>query len=275
VKRVCNSTDRGRIREACGQLLGGPPGTSVTVSAQGANGTVRRVTLGREPRPDFWREPALSTRPAGDSLGYIRISHWGENTIPGQFDQALETFKDAKGVIIDVRANGGGNDHLADLVNGRLIAKPVVSSIDFWRKTGTDEYSRTIGWVEPRGSWTYQGRVAVLIDEASTSACEHFVSGIEAMGRVLLVGQPTNGAGGGPTIVKLPDGTRVAISRALGVRANGVVFEGHGIPPHIYSEPTLRDLRAGRDAALEIAKEWLASDKPLPSRTQPLSRSAG
>jgi hypothetical protein len=47
------------------------------------------------------------------------------------------------------------------------------------------------------------------------SACEHFVSGVEAMGTILLVGAPSNGgAGGGPTTVKLPDGSRVAISRS-------------------------------------------------------------
>ncbi len=105
------------------------------------------------------------------------------------------------------------------------------------------------------------------------SACEHFVSGIEAMGRVLLVGLPTNGAGGGPTVIELPDGTRVAISRALGLRANGVVFEGRGIPPHIYSSPTLSDLREHRDAALEIAKEWIGSGKEPPPRSQPLCQS--
>lgn len=273
MKRVCNSTDRGRVREACGELLRGPPGTTVVVSAQGTNGTTRQVTLRRESKQGFGREPAISSRPLSDSLGYIRVTHWSDNTIPEQFDQALESFKTTRGIIIDVRGNGGGNDQLADVVNGRLITKPVVSSIDFWRKAGTDEYNRTLGWVQPRGPWTYAGRVAVLIDEACASACEHFVSGIEAMKRVLLVGMPTNGAGGGPTGVKLPDGTRVAISRALGLRVNGVVFEGHGIPPHIYSAPTLSDLRQGRDAAIDLAKEWIGSGKDLPARIQPLSQS--
>lgn len=269
-KRVCNSTDRGRIREACGQLLRGAPGTTVNVSVQGADGSVRQVTLRREARLDFWQEAAISHRRSGGSIGYIRISRWTDDAIPEQFDQALEEFKDTRGLVIDVRGNGGGNDQLADVVNGRLIKEPVVSSIDFWRRKGTDQYDRTIGWVQPRGPWTYEGRVAVLIDEASMSACEHFVSGIEAMGTVLLVGSPTNGAGGGPTIVKLPDGTRVAISRALGLRANGVVFEGHGIPPHLYSVPTLDDLRRGRDAALDLAKDWILSGKGVPARSQPL-----
>jgi carboxyl-terminal processing protease len=270
MKRVCNSTERGRIREACGQLLRGTPGTTVTVTAQGVDGKVRPFTLRREAKSEFWSEPAISSRRLGDTVGYIRISRWSEQNIPEEFDRALEMFKDTKGIIIDVRGNGGGNDQLADLVNGRLTDKPVVSSIDFWRKAGSDIYERGIGWVQPRGPWTYEGRVAVLIDEGSMSACEHFVSGVEAMGSVLMVGAPTNGAGGGPTTVKLPDGTRIAISRALGLRINGVVFEGHGIPPHLYSTPTLDDLRTGRDAALDIAKEWILSGKEIPSRSQSL-----
>jgi C-terminal processing protease CtpA/Prc len=267
LKRVCNSTERGRVSEGCGRLLRRPPGTTLKVRVEGADGTVRTLDLRCEAKPDFWREPTFSASFTGDSIGYIRISRWTDNSIPDQFDQALEKFKAAQGLVIDVRGNTGGKDQLADVVNGRLITNAVVSSIDFWRKPGTDQYTRTIGWVQPRGPWTYQGRVAVLIDEASMSACEHFVSGIEAMERVLLVGLPTNGAGGGPTVVELPDGTRVAISRALGLRANGVVFEGHGIPPHIYAAPTLNSLRAGRDSALDAAKAWILSGKPLPSRT--------
>ncbi len=270
MKRVCSSTDRGRVRGACGQLLSGRPGTTVTLEVQGADKATRQVTLRREGRSGFLSEAAVSWRRLGDSLGYIRISRWGGGNLVQQFDRALEEFKDGRGLVIDVRGNGGGSDELADEVNGRFLEKPVVSSIDFWRQAGTNQFRKTIGRVQPRGPWTYRGRVAVLIDEGCASACEHFVSGIEAMGRVLLVGTPTNGAGGGPTVVTLCDGTKVAISRALGLRANGVVFEGHGIPPHIFSTPSLEDLRQGRDAALEIAKAWLLSGDPVPARNQSL-----
>jgi len=274
IRRVCNSTERGRVREACDRLLRGAPGAAVTLTVQGGDGKTREVALRRELVREFWHEHAVSSRTLEGSVGYIRIAHWsgrvGESEIPAEFDRILEEFKELKGIVIDVRGNGGGNDQLADLVNGRLTDRPVVSSIDLWRQAGTDTYQKSIGWVRPRGPWTYAGRVAVLIDEASASACEHFVSGVEAMGRVLLVGTPTNGAGGGPTGVNLPDGTRVAISRALGLRANGVVFEGHGIPPHILSTPTLADLRGGRDAALELAREWILSGREVPPRSQML-----
>ncbi len=265
MKRVCNSTTRGRVREACRELLRGTPGSKVTVRTQGSDGKVRSVTLRREANREFWHESTISSRRLSDSVGYIRIVRWaGGQGLVDEFDRILETFKRTEGIVIDVRGNGGGNGELADQVNGRLTDKPVVSSIDFWRKAGSDQYHKGIGWVRPRGPWSYKGRIAVLIDEASMSACEHFVSGVEAMGKVLLVGSPTNGAGGGPTNVQLPDGTRVAISRALGLRVNGVVFEGRGIPPHVFAAPTLEDLRAGRDAALETAKAWILSDKSIP-----------
>lgn len=270
MKRVCGSTDLGRVRGACWQLLAGRPGTTVALKVQGADQTVRQVTLRRESNAGFLNEPAVSWRSLGDSLGYIRISQWGGGNLVAEIDKALEEFKGFKGLVIDVRGNGGGSDELADEVNGRLIEKPVISSIDFWRQAGTNQFRKTIGWVQPRGPWTYQGRVAVLIDEGCASACEHFVSGIEAMGRVLLVGRPTNGAGGGPTGVTLSDGTRVVISRALGLRANGVVFEGLGIPPHILLSPTLDDLRQGRDVVLDAAKRWILSGKPVPARSQSL-----
>jgi C-terminal processing protease CtpA/Prc len=271
MKRVCNSTTKGRVREACGQLLRGAPGTTVVVSAHGADGKVRGITLRREANRGFWHEPTISSRQLSGDIGCIRIARWaGGQGLVEEFDRILEGFRRTKGIVIDVRGNGGGNGELADLVNGRLTDKPVISSIDFWRKAGSDQYRKDIGWVRPRGPWIYKGRIAVLMDEASMSSCEHFVSGAEAMGNVLLVGTPTNGAGGGPTSVQLPDGTRVAISRALGLRANGIIFEGHGIPPHIHCPLTQEDLRTGKDAALEAAVDWILSGGKPPARSQPL-----
>jgi carboxyl-terminal processing protease len=270
LKRICNSTDLGREREACEHLLRGKPGASVTATFESPDRGTRQLTLQCGGSPEFWSEPTISSRRLSESLGYIRIARWGGTGLVAEFDQALEKFKSCAGLVIDVRGNGGGADELADRVNGRFIDQPVISSIDFWRQAGTDSYKKTIGWVQPRGPWMYQGRVAVLIDEGCASACEHFVSGCEATGRMLLVGRPTNGAGGGPTGVTLCDGTKVMISRALSLRANGVVFEGYGLVPHILVPPSLSDLRQGRDAALEAARKWLLSNDPLPQRDQRL-----
>ncbi len=118
----------------------------------------------------------------------------------------------------------------------------------------------------------FEAAARAMEEDRSTISRTAFTPAAEAMGHVLLVGTPTNGAGGGPTGVELPDGSRVRISRALGVRANGVVFEGHGIPPHLFCAPTIAGLRSGGDAALELGRDWLLSDRPVPDRSMRLRR---
>lgn len=219
----------------------------------------------------------ISHRWLENKIGYIRIQAFvgEEEKFIKRFDRALEDLKESRALVIDVRGNGGGSDMLADMVNGRFVKEPVISSIDFWREEGTDRYKKSIGLVMPRGPWTYEKPVAVLIDGGCASACEHFVSGAEATGRMLLVGTPTAGAGGGPTEVALPSGAVVLISRAIGIRACGVVFEGHGIPPHIEVRPDPEKIEAGIDVVLEEAlkalEEWIEKGEiQLPKRFQPI-----
>jgi C-terminal processing protease CtpA/Prc len=103
-----------------------------------------------------------------------------------------------------VRNNRGGSDDLADLVTGRFLHAPIVSSISFHREAGTNRYEKTIEIAQPRGPWRYAGRVAVLTNEDCASACEHFVSGIRASGEAILVGRPTTGACGWRKPIPLP-----------------------------------------------------------------------
>lgn len=211
-----------------------------------------------------------------DRIGYIKVVTFngiGEREFVIKFDAALEEFRDSRAMILDVRGNPGGSDVLGDLMNGRFTEEAVVSSIDFWREEGTDRYKKAVGWVMPRGPWTYEKPVAVLIDGVCASACEHFVSGAEATGRMLLVGTPTDGSGGGPKSVSLPSGAVVRISRAISIRACGIVFEGHGIPPHIEvgSEP-----QKGGDPALKetlrALEGWIRSGHiAFPQRFQILN----
>lgn len=213
----------------------------------------------------------ISHKWVGNRIGYIRISFFGRMEMDEfieRFDDALEEFRESRGLVIDVRKNPGGSDGLANMVNGRFIKEPVVSGIAFWREEGTDTYKKGVGLVMPREAWTYEKPVAVLIDGGCESACEHFVSGAEATGRMLLVGTPTAGSSGGPKAVTLPSGAVVRISRAIGFRANGIVFEGHGIPPHIEVKP-----KVGSDIILETAvkvlEKWIKKGKTqLPLRYQ-------
>jgi len=73
MKQVCNSTERGRLREACSRLLAGRPGSSVTVTVEDANKTRREVKLRRQGKPTFRNEPAISSRKLEQQIGRAHV----------------------------------------------------------------------------------------------------------------------------------------------------------------------------------------------------------
>jgi C-terminal processing protease CtpA/Prc len=205
---------------------------------------------------------------AGVGVPVLRIRGWGDDPdlpLIATFDRMLEKYRGKRGIVFDVRDNGGGIDALADEVTGRFLKGPVVSSVSFHRLVPGLEYKRTVEWAQPRGPWRFEGRVAVLTNEGCMSACEHFVSGMSEAG-ALLVGTPTSGACGWIRGVDLPVGARVNVSQTFPLHTAGIPSPLLGIAPHVWAPVTLKDLREGRDAALEAALRWIEGDDPLPVR---------
>ncbi len=261
------ATKYARWRWVTSALMRGLDGSEITLEVQGADGATRTVTMSRKSsggRP----EPTVEVSEIGSDVAYVRIRRWwgmdGEDLV-ADFDTALERFRRHPFLIIDVRENGGGDDRLADEVVGRFLTHPVVASISFHREPGTDTYRQTAEVARPRGPWRYEGRTAVLIDEGCMSACEHFVSGMDASGVALLVGVSTTGAGGWIQTVDLPGGATLRCSRTFplhGYRPSAM----SGIPPHIHVSPTVASLRSSTDIVLDTAIGRLRSGEQLPER---------
>jgi len=262
--RSRGSTPDAHRRSACDILVGGPPGSTLLLATEHGEVSLPRPQPG-VPRPDG--EPPIAFRSGPEGVGVLRIAAWGGAMDEGAFtallDAALERARDLPGLIIDVRGNPGGSDALADACTGRFLERQVISSISFWREPGTTNFRRSVEYCAPRGPWRYAGRVAVLIDEGCASACEHFVSGMDASGIACLVGTPTNGACGWIRRIELQCGATLFCSMSFPLHG-GVPSPLHGIEPHYRVPPRLADLRAGRDAPLQVALAWLRSGRPLP-----------
>src|SRR5204862_1678521 len=69
------------------------------------------------PIPD---EPAVSFRRLDGGVGYIRISTFSDDKAVAAWDQALAELRDARGLILDARRNGGGDPAVARPTMGRL-----------------------------------------------------------------------------------------------------------------------------------------------------------
>lgn len=265
--RSQGATPDAHRRSACAALLRGVPGSALRLLTERGEVLLRRPEVAPPAAagaaPVSWRP-----LPAGEA-GLLRIAAWGGGLGPEAFiaaiDEGLAALADLPGLVIDVRGNPGGRDDLADACTGRFLDRTVVSSISFWRQPGTDNYRRSVEYCQPRGPWRYGGRVAVLTDEGCASACEHFVSGMDASGSACLVGAATNGACGWIQRLELRCGATLFCSMSLPLHG-GVPSPLHGIEPHLRVPANLADLRAGRDGPLEVALQWLRSGRAVPTQ---------
>ncbi|HET6942254.1 MAG TPA: S41 family peptidase [Sphingomicrobium sp.] len=139
---------------------------------------------------------AISHRRLDGGFGYIAITTFGESDTPGAFDAALAELKDAPGLVIDTRFNGGGDTAIARPIMGRFIKERRPYAL-MRRRSGkgtglTDPWTE---YVEPKGPFTYEKPVVVLQDHWSASMAEGFPMGMKGIGRAVTVGTETMGLG--------------------------------------------------------------------------------
>lgn len=254
MKRAFGATVYAKRNWVLNQMLIGDPESTVELTVYRHYVGVFNVRLVR--RKGLRQDSVVSYRMLDGGAGYIRIAAFTEGAgFIKIFDDAIENLREARCLVIDVRDNGGGSDGLAEAAIGRFIDRPVLCSINFQRRPGTDVYDKFIAVAKPRGPWQYKGKVAVLINACCCSACEHFVSGMKEAG-ALLVGEPTTGACGWSRPIDLPGGAVLYVSKTFPIHGK-TPSPLNGIKPHIKATPSLRDLQAGRDVALEAALKTL------------------
>jgi hypothetical protein len=179
----------------------------------------------------------------------------------------MEEIGRHRGLLIDVRNNGGGSSIEGYSVISRLIDRPIRGS-----KWKTRQYVPTFrAWgrketwlkgdgsaIRPAAGKPFLGPVVVLIGPDTVSAAEDFVVAIHAAGRATLVGEKTAGTTGQPLIVRLPKGGSARICTKWDSYPDGREFVGIGVIPDVEVHPTQESLTAGRDAVLEKGLQVLA-----------------
>lgn len=129
------------------------------------------------------------------NIGYIAIRTFANDAnIVEQFDNALEELKDANGLIIDVRYNGGGDTAIARPIMGRFIKekKPYAQMA---KRKGTGIGEKWTEYVEPRGPFTFEKPVVTLCNHWSASMAEGFPMGMFAICGAKVLGTIMMGLG--------------------------------------------------------------------------------
>ena len=125
----------------------------------------------------------------GEKLGVITIPSF-YNNLHADVKKELDSLKaqDVRGVIVDLRGNGGGSLTEATLLTGLFIEKGPVVQIRYGE--GKVSVNR-----DTDGLVSYDGPLTVLVDRYSASASEIFAAAMQDYNRALIIGEQTFGKG--------------------------------------------------------------------------------
>ncbi|WP_018981748.1 carboxy terminal-processing peptidase [Salinimonas chungwhensis] len=125
----------------------------------------------------------------GEKLGVITIPSF-YNNLHEDVSKELDKLnaQNVKGIIVDLRGNGGGSLTEATLLTGLFIEKGPVVQIRYGE--GKVSVNR-----DTDGDVAYEGPLTVLVDRYSASASEIFAAAMQDYNRALIIGEQTFGKG--------------------------------------------------------------------------------
>jgi C-terminal processing protease CtpA/Prc len=194
---------------------------------------------------------------AGDSIAYVRYASFMSPVTNEDMDFVLQRYANTKGLILDLRANGGGNMLNIPIIMERFVDERVLTGYNETRNgSGYDDFSEPVGfYYNAYDGIRYTKPVMVLVDRGSYSATTFFSLTTKALDNVTLVGDTTGGGGGLPNGGQLPNGWtyRFSVSRLLDL--DGQNYAEQGVPPDVLASFDWNDLT--KDEILERAMEEL------------------
>lgn len=244
-----------------GEDVTGLDGESVRQKIIGPRGTTVILTIQREGQENFDVEveranivvPSVESKMLDNQIAYIRLFTFGDDT-SRDLRKAIKELKgqDPKGMILDLRNNGGGYLETAIDVASEFIPDGVIMYEEY------GDGSRDIYEARKGGSAT-DIPLVVLINGGSASASEIVAGAIQDRGRGQLVGETSFGKGSVQTYNALVDeqgAVRITIARWLTPQERQI--NEIGLEPDVKVEITEENMAAGVDPQLERAIELLA-----------------
>lgn len=200
---------------------------------RGEKGTTVKLTVMRDQEVkdfsvtrDKITDASVKSEVTDDNIGIMRISRFGETDTVSLARKAAQDFKnrEVKGVVVDLRGNGGGYLLAAvDVASLWLDGDVVVSE-----RRGDEVIEELKAARNPilKGVPT-----VVLIDGGSASASEILAGALKDNGAATLVGTKTYGKGSVQQIMSLHGGAQLKVTIAKWFTPDGKNIEKEGIEP--------------------------------------------
>lgn len=175
--------------------------------------------------------PSVESKVLHDNIGYIKITHFGDDTVELARKVANELKKSGvKSVILDMRGNPGG--YLNGAVDVSSLWLPNGKTVLQEKRAGVVIKDYTAS-----GETPLEGvPTIVLIDGGSASASEITAGALKDNGAAKLLGEKSYGKGSVQTVEVLPDGSAIKITIARWFTPGGRNIDKEGIEPDIKIE---------------------------------------
>ena len=255
------------LREAV-DMMRGPKGTrvSVTIMREGEKEPMD-FDLVRDVIP-IVSVKAISLKPG---YGYVRLSQFSGST-DSELEEALQKLESdkvpLKGLILDLRNNGGGLLNQAIKVSDLFLDKGKILSIEGRNKQNTKVYMATPDTVSRKYP------IVVLINGGSASASEIVAGALQDQKRALILGTTSFGKGSVQTVETLRDGSGLKLTIARYYTPNGRSIQAKGIEPDIVLKHKRIDPKDSQEEGLLKEKDLLnhleaEPDKNINQKSEP------
>jgi hypothetical protein len=197
-------------------------------------------------------------RLSDDKIGYIYYGSFNESILESELNKIFDAFDGCKGLIVDVRDNGGGSLTNSDRLASRFLEEKTLCGY-IQHKTGKGhlDFSEPYPlYLEPSDGNLWLKPVIVLINRRCFSAANNFVSKMSILPNVRTLGGSTGGGSGFPFTSELPNGWRIRFSTSpiLDINRQHTEF---GIEPDIPVTLSADDMEKSKDTLIETAIQLL------------------
>ena len=217
----------------------GPKGTEVTLGIRrdqsSLNFTITRAEI---------ELPNVLARVVEGDLGYLRLFGFARGA-GDQVRDEIDAFVDegVKGVVLDLRDNGGGLfSEAVDVASAFIEDGEIVT----YKQRSEDDV------VYDAEGEAFEGLpLVVLVNEGTASASEIVAGALQDRDRAMVIGTTTYGKGSVQEVLPLQDSSALKLTIARYFTPGGHDISGHGIEPDV-----VVDARPGiqRQRAIEILK---------------------
>lgn len=229
IKKVDDTEFTGEDFEKVSTYIKGKEGTKVKIEIE-RNGENLTFEVERK-KIDLY---PIKTEILQNNIGYIKVSSFDDDCAK-EFKQTyneLNKSNKLKGLIIDLRNNGGGIvDEALDMVD-LILDKDKIELISI-NKKGKEEIKKS------KSNPVINVPIVVLVNDNTASASEIFAAALKENGKATIVGEKTYGKGVIQELISLRDGSGIKVTIEEYLTPNRNKINKLGITPD--KEVTLPD----------------------------------